>query len=156
MFDKETYIRRRGELKKLVGGGIVILFGNNDAPANYPANAYYPFRQDSTFIYYFGQHRDGLAGVIDIDNDTETLVGNDIDIEDIVWFGSVDSVSDMAAQVGVRHTAPMKSLETICADAMKAGRKLHFLPPYRHDTMIQIMDLTGIHPVRQREEASHQ
>lgn len=154
MFDKETYIRRRGELKKLVGGGIVILFGNNDAPANYPANAYYPFRQDSTFIYYFGQHRDGLAGVIDIDNDTETLVGNDIDIEDIVWFGSVDSVSDMAAQVGVRHTAPMKSLETICADAMKAGRKLHFLPPYRHDTMIQIMDLTGIHPARQREEAS--
>ena len=154
MFDKETYIRRRGELKKLVGGGIVILFGNNDAPANYPANAYYPFRQDSTFIYYFGQHRDGLAGVIDIDNDTETLVGNDIDIEDIVWFGSVDSVSDMAAQVGVRHTAPMKSLETICADARKAGRKLHFLPPYRHDTMIQIMDLTGIHPARQREEAS--
>lgn len=59
MFSKETYIRRRAELKKLVGKGIVILFGNNDAPANYPANAYAPMRQDSSFLYYFGQHRDG-------------------------------------------------------------------------------------------------
>ena len=99
MFRKETYVSRRAELKKLVKSGIIILFGNNNSPANYPSNAYYPFRQDSSFLYYFGQQRDGLVGVIDIDNDRETLVGDDIDIEDIVWYGSVDSVSDMAAQV---------------------------------------------------------
>ena len=29
MFDKNTYIRRRNELKKLINDGIVILFGNN-------------------------------------------------------------------------------------------------------------------------------
>ena len=40
---------RRSELKKLVGNGVIILFGNNESPCNYPANAYYPFRQDSTF-----------------------------------------------------------------------------------------------------------
>ena len=62
MFSKETYIRRRAELKKLVGDGIIVLFGNNEAPKNYPANAYFPFRQDSTFVYYFGQHREGLVG----------------------------------------------------------------------------------------------
>ena len=62
MFDKETYIRRRAELKKLVGEGIIVLFGNNEAPCNYPANAYAPMRQDSSFLYYFGQHRDGLVG----------------------------------------------------------------------------------------------
>jgi len=39
MFSKDTYIRRRAELKKLVGNGLVVLFGNNEAPANYPANA---------------------------------------------------------------------------------------------------------------------
>ena len=100
MFSKETYINRRAELKKLVGNGIVILFGNNESPCNYPANAYYPFRQDSSFLYYFGQKRDGLVGVIDIDNDCEMLIGNDIDIEDIVWYGSVDCVADLAAQVG--------------------------------------------------------
>ena len=82
MFTKETYIRRRAELKKLVGDGIILLFGNNEAPKNYPNNAYFPFRQDSTFVYYFGQHRDGLVGVIDIDHDRETLIGDDIDIED--------------------------------------------------------------------------
>ncbi len=154
MFCKETYVSRRAELKKLVKSGIIILFGNNEAPANYPNNGYAPFRQDSTFLYYFGHIREGLVGVIDIDNDTETLVGNDISIDDIVWYGSVDSVSDMAAQVGVANTAPMKSLKTICNEAMRQKRTIHFLPPYRADIMIQVFDLLGIHPNQQKESAS--
>ncbi len=154
MFDKATYVSRRAKLKELVKSGVIILFGNNESPCNFPANGYYPFRQDSTFLYYFGQNRDGLVGVIDIDNDIETLVGNDIDIEDIVWYGSVNSVHDMAEQVGVKNTAPMKSLKTICNDAMRQKRRIHFLPPYRHDTKIQMFDLLGIHPVQQKEAAS--
>ena len=154
MFSKETYVRRRAELKKLVKSGIIILFGNNESPANCPANSYAPFRQDSSFLYYFGLHRDGLVGVIDIDNDSEVLVGDDIDIEDIVWFGSVDSVADMASQIGVGQSAPMKELKSICNRALKEHRKIHYLPPYRHDTMIQIMDLVGTHPNQQRESAS--
>lgn len=154
MFSKETYINRRAELKKLVGNGIVILFGNNESPCNYPANAYYPFRQDSSFLYYFGQKRDGLVGVIDVDNDCEMLIGNDIDIEDIVWYGSVDCVADLAAQVGVSKSAPMKELKAICDKASELGRKIHFLPPYRFDTKIQIFDLLGIHPDRQKAAAS--
>ena len=130
------------------------MFGNNEAPKNYPNNAYFPFRQDSSFIYYFGQHRDGLVGVIDIDNDCEMLIGDDIDIEDIVWYGSVDCVSDLAAQVGVGKTAPMSELQNICDKAKAQGQKIHFLPPYRHDTKIQIMDLLGIHPSQQKEAAS--
>ena len=149
MFSKETYIQRRAELKKLVGEGIIVLFGNNEAPCNYPANGYAPFRQDSTFLYYFGQHRDGLVGVIDIDNDEEWLLGDDIDIEDIVWMGFVPSVSDLAAEVGVTKTAPMSKLKEIVN-----SKSLHFLPPYRHDTKIQLMDLTGIHPAEQKEKAS--
>ncbi len=154
MFCKETYVSRRAELKKLVKSGIIILFGNNEAPANYPNNGYAPFRQDSTFLYYFGQIREGLVGVIDIDNDTETLVGNDISIDDIVWYGSVDSVGDLAAQVGVANTALMKSLKTICNEAMRQKRTIHFLPPYRADIMIQVFDLLGIHPNQQKESAS--
>jgi hypothetical protein len=64
MFNKEVYVERRNELKKLMESGVVVLFGNNEAPNNYPNNAYYPFRQDSSFLYYFGQKRDGLVGVI--------------------------------------------------------------------------------------------
>ena len=92
MFDTATYVRRRNELKKLVNEGVVILFGNNESPVNFPNNGYYPFRQDSSFLYYFGLQRDGLVGVIDIDNNRDILIGNDIDIEDIVWYGSVHSM----------------------------------------------------------------
>ena len=154
MFSKETYVGRRAELKKLVKSGIILLFGNNESPANFPANGFYPFRQDSSFLYYFGLQRDGLVGVIDVDNDVETLIGDDIDIDDIVWYGSVDSVKDMAGMCGVANTAPMKQLQAICGNAMKENRKVHFLPPYRHDTMISISDLLGIHPSKQREAAS--
>lgn len=154
MFDKQTYIRRRTQLKKEVGHGIIILFGNNNSPANGPYNGYHPFRQDSSFLYYFGQNRDGLVGVIDIDNDQEKLIGDDIDIEDIVWFGSVDSVKDMAAQVGIQQTAPMKELATICKRAQEKQQKIHFLPPYRHDIKLQIYDLLGIHPNQQQEKSS--
>ena len=154
MFQQNVYINRRAELKKLLKSGIVILFGNNESPCNYPNNGYYPFRQDSSFLYYFGQRRDGLVGVIDIDEGTEMLIGDDIDIEDIVWYGSVDSVSDLAAQVGIHSTAPMKELQVICNEAKNKNRTIHFLPPYRHDNMIQIMDLLGIHPNKQKEAAS--
>lgn len=154
MFSKDTYIRRRDELKKLVKDGLILIFGNNESPCNYPANAYYPFRQDSSFLYYFGQKRDGLVGIIDVDNNCDMLIGNDIDIEDIVWYGSVDSVADMARQVGIERTASMAHLQVLCDEAKKQGRRIHFLPPYRHDIKIQIMDLLGIHPSKQKEAAS--
>lgn len=154
MFSKETYINRRNRLRQLVKSGIIIFFGNNESPANYPSNGYSPFRQDSSFLYYFGLKRDGLVGVIDIDEGTETLIGNDVDIEDIVWLGSVSTIHDMAESTGVGSTAPMKSLKIICNNALKQKRRIHFLPPYRHDTMIQIFDLLGIHPNQQKEAAS--
>ena len=133
MFDKNTYIRRRAELKKLVGEGVIVLFGNNESPCNYPSNSYAPMRQDSSFLYYFGQHRDGLVGVIDIDKDEEWIFGDDIDVEDIVWMGFTPSVAE-----AISHQPS----------------RVHFLPPYRHDTKIQIMDLLGIHPSKQKDAAS--
>ena len=154
MFSKETYTGRRAELKRMVGKGMVILFGNNEAPYNYAANCYAPMRQDSTFLYYFGQHRDGLVGVIDIDNDEEWLFGDDISVEDIVWMGFTPSVSDLASEVGVTHTAPLAALRKLCNNATAGKRMIHFLPPYRHDTMIQIMDLLGVAPSQQRDAAS--
>lgn len=154
MFDQQTFIRRRAELKSLIKEGIIILFGNNESPCNFPNNGYYPFRQDSSFLYYFGQSRDGLVGVIDVDNNQETLIGDDIDIEDIVWYGSVENVHDLAFQVGVANSAPMKALKTLCNEAMRQKRRIHFLPPYRYDIKLQLFDLLGIHPNQQKESAS--
>ena len=153
LFDKNTYAERRRVLRQRVGEGLILLFGNNDSPVNYPSNVY-RFRQDSAFLYYFGQHREGLVGVLDADSGQEWLLGDDIDIDDIVWYGSVESVSELAAQCGVGQSGPMKQLATMVAEARRQGRTIHFLPPYRHELMIRLMDLMGIHPSQQREAAS--
>ena len=153
LFEKQIYVERRNQLRQLVGKGLILLFGNNDSPMNCPANAY-KFRQDSSFLYFFGQHRDGLVGVIDADSGREILIGNEIDIDDIVWYGSVTSVAEMAEECGAGESAPMSQLAELVNEAKAQGRKIHFLPPYRHDIMIQIFDLLGIHPSQQREAAS--
>lgn len=149
LFDKQTYINRRNTLKEKVGSGVIVLFGNANAPANYPNNAYM-FRQDSSFLYYFGHNQENLIGIIDIDNNKEYLLGDDVEIEDIIWTGFVPSINDLAAEVGVSCSAPLKDLEKILA----GRRDFHFLPPYRHDTMIQIADLIGVHPLQTRQHAS--
>ena len=153
LFSKQTYINRRETLRKKMGSGLILIMGNNDSPMNYPSNVY-KFRQDSCFLYYFGLHREGLAGVIDADENKEYLIGNDIDVEDIVWFGQVDSVADLATQCGVGNSAPMNQLQILVNKAKEQGRKIHYLPPYRHDIQIQLMDLLGIHPCQQRDNAS--
>ena len=142
-------------MRQLVGHGLIVLMGNNETPMNYPSNTY-KFRQDSSFLYFFGQHRDGLVGVIDADSGAETLLGDEIDIDDIVWYGEVTSVVQMAEECGVAHTAPMAALTEMVAQAQKADRKVHFLPPYRHETMIRLHDLLGIHPSQQRDAASQE
>lgn len=142
-------------MRQLVGHGLIVLMGNNESPMNYPSNTY-KFRQDSSFLYFFGQHRDGLVGVIDADSGAETLLGDEIDIDDIVWYGEVTSVVQMAEECGVAHTAPMAALTEMVVQAQKAGRKVHFLPPYRHETMIRLHDLLGIHPSQQRDAASQE
>ncbi|MDD4760709.1 MAG: aminopeptidase P N-terminal domain-containing protein, partial [Bacteroidaceae bacterium] len=100
MFSKETYIQRRQALKAQMSSGLILILGNNESPANGPFNNY-TYRQDSCFLYFFGAKRDGLAGIIDVDNDREYLIGDDIDIDDIIWYGSVDSIADMGEAVGV-------------------------------------------------------
>ena len=153
LFSRSTYAERRSRLRQLVGSGIIFIPGNNDSPCNFPNNPY-KFRQDSSFLYFTGQHRDGLALVIDCESGVETLVGNDIDIDDVIWTGPVPSMADMAAESGIERTAPKSELATLFAEARRLGRRVHFLPPYRHDIMIEMADLTGLHPLKVREAAS--
>ena len=121
LFDKETYVQRRATLREKVGSGLIILLGNNNAPCNYPANAY-TFRQDSSFLYFTGQDRESLAFVLDCNSGREWLLGDDIDIEDIIWTGFVPSVADLAADCGISGSAPYGKLKELVADARKQGR----------------------------------
>ena len=145
MFSAETYAKRRAELRRRIGSGLILLPGNYEAPMNYPSNAY-NFRQDSTFLYFFGQSLPALAGVIDADSGAETLYGDDFTVEDIIWMGPQPSVADLAAEVGVSQSRPMAALAADLRHALAQGRKVHYLPPYRGETTLQISQLLGIVP----------
>lgn len=155
-FSKETYINRRNILKQKVKSGMIVLFGNNNVPVNYPNNSY-KYRQDSSFLYYFGQQREGLIGIIDIDNDCEYLLGDDININDIIWTGYVPSVKELAEEIGVHKTAPINKLGDIIKNHLpisESSPTLHFLPQYRHDIMILLGDVLNVHPLKVNDMAS--
>lgn len=153
MFPAETYIERRHKLRKSLKHGVIVLLGNNDAPKNYPSNGYH-FRQDSTFLYYFGLNHPGFAGVIDIEADTDCLYGTDCTMDDIIWMGDQPALSEMAHQVGVKKSYPMSELQRTVTSAIRKGRKIHFLPPYRLDNAVKIASLQGIHTARVNDYVS--
>ena len=153
MFSKETYQNRREQLRKHVKDGIILLLGNVDVPMNYRANTY-KFRQDSTFLYFFGIDHQGMAGVIDLDSGEDTLFGNDVTLDDIIWMGPQPLVSEKAARIGAQKSAPFSKLFEVVAAARKSGRTVHFLPPYRAENKILLEELLEIKPGEQGARAS--
>jgi Xaa-Pro aminopeptidase len=143
MFKETTYLQRRKLLKKQVPSGLLLFFGNEESSMNYQGNAYH-FRQDSTFLYFFGLDSPGLAAIVDVDENVDLLFGDDIGLEDIIWMGELPKLKDRASQVGVRHCAPKKAFGEYVAKAVAAGRKVRFLPPYRSDTAVAISTLLGL------------
>ena len=153
MFDKQVYIDRRKRLHKKISTGIAIFPGNNYVPYNYPANPY-RFRQDSSFLYFFGLNHSGLTGVMDFDEGKDYIFGTDIDIEDIIWMGTQPSVKEMSSQVGVEYTDDVPALYQLVKKALATGRQIHFLPPYRAQTKLFLEDLTGISANETRKKSS--
>ena len=153
MFETSVYKNRRARLKEKVKSGLVLILGNGEAPANYTDNTY-KFRQDSSFLYFFGLNQPGFAGVIDIDSGDEYIFGNDVDMDDIIWMGPQPSVKDMAARVGVSKTAPFARLADCMKTAISQGRRIHFLPPYRFRNMLLLEELLGIRPALMKNYAS--
>lgn len=153
MFPPKVYSDRRAKLRKELSTGLVLFLGNQDSAFNYPANTY-TFRQDSSFLYFFGLDHPDLAGVMDLDRGTDHIFGNDLDIDDIIWMGKQPTIKEQAVNVGVDYTSPLKELTTLIKDANDKGRKIYFLPPYRGETMLWLGDLLNLHHTKLRENAS--
>lgn len=153
MFDSSVYKQRRQTLREKVGHGLILILGNNEAPANYPDNTY-KFRQDSSFLYFFGHSHPGYAGVMDIEAGEDYFFGNDVTMDDIIWMGPQPSVKDLAAQVGVEKSFPFDKLKEFIGKAISQRRPIHFLPPYRYDNMLLLEDLTGIRASMTKQHAS--
>ena len=148
MFSKQTYLDRRARLAKEVGDGVLLFLGNNHVGMNYEGNEY-NFRQDSSFLYFFGLDYAGLSAVMDVDAGEDIIFGDELTIDDIVWTGTMPSLSENAKEVGVDKTLPLSALKEYLGNAMRQGRKIRFLPPYRADHKVRLMDLLGILPAVQ-------
>jgi len=153
MFTAKTYIARRNQLKKKINNGLLLFLGNNEAPMNYADNTY-RYRQDSTFLYYFGLDDAGLAAVIDIDENKEIIFGNDFTIDEIVWMGPQKTVKQKAERIGIKTTLPLSELNSTLQEAISKGRKIHFIPQYRYDNMLYLQQLLGIEALRINQYAS--
>lgn len=149
MFSKEVYARRRQTLVAKMADsaaegkrGIALFIGNTEAPAQYKDNCY-KFRQDSTWLYFFGIDQPLYAAIIDLDNGNETIFANDVEIGDIIWMGPQPSVASVAASVGVDKSVPYTDLNAAVAKVLAEGRPVHFVKPSRYYNTMKIASLLG-------------
>ncbi len=153
MFIKEVYVKRREQLIGSVKSGVLLFLGNNDVGMNYPSNIY-RFRQDSSFLYFFGLDQPGVAAVIDVDSGEEIIFGNDVSIDDIIWMGPQPAMSEKAERVGVKKVKPLSELASYIANTVSAKRTVHYLPPYRDDNKILLNKMLAIPLENLKERAS--
>ncbi|MGE5341371.1 MAG: aminopeptidase P family protein [Candidatus Omnitrophota bacterium] len=143
MFDANVYIERRNALKDRIQSGIILFPGNIESPMNYPANTF-RFRQDSTFLYFFGLDNPGLFGFIDVDENKDYMVGDDYTLDDIIWMGPQPTIKHLAHGVGVENAVTPAQMADKIKMAIAQQRKIHFLPPYRPENSLQLESLLGI------------
>ncbi len=137
MFPAEVYIQRRKVLKQLVGDGIILFLGNRNVPMNYKGNDF-PFRQDSSFLYYFGLDMPDLAGIVDAETGDDIIYGNDISLEDAIWMGRQASLSEKASAAGITKVKTLEKLDRDVFKAIARDREVHYLPPYREQRRLQL------------------
>jgi Xaa-Pro aminopeptidase len=153
MFNAKTYTERRERLRNQVSSGLILFLGNDESPMNYLDNPF-PFRQDSSFLYFFGLSYPGLAGVIDIDEGLDIILGTDLTVEDIVWMGTQPSLAEKCTRAGVKETKPLAELKNILTAARQKNRTIHFLPPYRPEHSMKLLDLLGVSPDQAADSSS--
>lgn len=155
MFEPNVYIERRRRLRADVGSGLILFLGNQLSPVNYPDNQY-PFRQDSSFLYFIGLNDPGLAAVIDAGQGNECVYGDDLTVDDIIWTGPQPPLQEKSQAVGISETAPLDQLQLMLDKAVAQDRQIHFLPQYRPENVLKIQRLLAIHPAVVQDHVSEQ
>lgn len=148
MLREETYINRRNKLKQQMGSGLCLFLGNDEQGLNYEDNAF-SYRQDSTFLYFFGLSRPGLVGVVDVDNNRDIIFGDDLTIDDIVWMGSQPSLPARASYAGITDVRPMSELRRYIGSELLKAIKIHYLPTYRAEHKLKLWDILGVKPYKE-------
>jgi len=145
MFAKETYIARRAKLKQTIGSGLLLFLGNDESGMNYADNTYH-FRQDSTFLYFFGLPYAGLSAIIDIDNNREIIFGDELTIDAIVWMGTQPTLKEKSELAGISEVRPFNEIESYLKNAQQKKQTIHYLPTYRAEHQVKLQNWLGIYP----------
>jgi len=153
MFSKHIYLQRREKLRKSVGSGLILLLGNDESPMNYGDNGYH-FRQDSTFLYFFGLNQSSLAAILDCETGEDLIFGNDFTVDDIVWMGPQPSILSQSQKIGVTKSGNIDSLIVLLKKSSAKGMRIHFLPPYRPENKIKLFEWLNIPPTQVKTKAS--
>ena len=144
MFDAQVYVGRRNGLQRQFKHGLLLFVGNADSPMNYAANAYH-FRQDSARSSTTGAWTTPTWWPSSTSTRAATTIyGDDFTVDDIVWRGPQPTIAERAARAGVTETAPLDQLPRLLSEAIRTGRRIHFLPQYRADNAQLLERLLGI------------
>ena len=153
MFSKETYMARRAKLKQALGSGLLLFLGNDESGMNYADNTYH-FRQDSTFLYFFGLPYAGLNAIIDIDNNREIIFGDELTIDAIVWMGTQPTLQEKGESIGVPDIRPSKEIEAYLKNAQQKKQDIHYLPTYRAEHQVKLLAWLEIYPGMEKPSVS--
>lgn len=153
MFDKEIYIERRKDFAAKLKSGLFLFLGNSESPMNYADNTYH-FRQDSTFLYYFGINSPNLAAIIDVENDKTLLFGDEMSMDDIVWMGRQMTLKEKASNAGIEVVQPSSQLSAVLGDAKNQSLTIQFLPPYRGENKLKLAELLHVDAAQLSQLAS--
>lgn len=157
MFDPSVYLSRRAALSREMAArdarsGLAVFPGNDESPIRYPGNCH-EFRQDSSWLYFFGIPAPGLRATIDLDSGVSTLYCDEIGMADLIWTGPRPGASELAAAAGISAVRPTASFSGDVATALSSGRRTRYLPPYRGETRIVLGEALGLPPARVGEGA---
>ena len=153
MFAPQVYRQRRAALGRRISSGLVLLPGHPESPVNFAANPY-PFRQDSSFLYYAGLNQPDVLLLVDIDSDRETLYGPEVSPEEVLWTGPRPPLAELAESAGIAFSEPAERAGDAIGDALQAGRPVHYLPAYRADQVLRLSRLLGVSPDRVHQGVS--
>ncbi|MDL2265692.1 aminopeptidase P N-terminal domain-containing protein, partial [Parabacteroides sp. OttesenSCG-928-G21] len=153
MFAKETYIARRAKLKQTLGSGLLLFLGNDESGMNYADNTYH-FRQDSTFLYFFGLPYAGLSAIIDIDNNREIIFGDELTIDAIVWMGVQPTLKEKSELAGITEVRPFREIADYLKNAQEKRQEIHYLPTYRAEHQLKLQAWLGVMPGLEKPSVS--
>ncbi len=135
-----------------MGKGLLIFPGNLETPYNYPGNPY-PFRQESSFLYFFGIDMPGLTGIIDNVGNKEYIIGEESSPESILWHGKQPSIKELAEQTGISQVLSVKEFLKI-KEKLFGKKPIHWLPVHRSETLLQLAWMLGKKPEAVQKDVS--